>query len=132
MPLNAIDIEAAFAPLTVMKDRTPTSSGPAFEAAFDTLAKTETGGVFAASFQGTSAWERHPNGDELVQIVKGSAQVTVLQEDEENILEMKAGMFVIVPRNCWHRFEAVDGVEVMTMTPQPTDHWRENSLPPKG
>ncbi len=129
MPVSAIDIEAAFASLTAVKDRTPASSGPAFDAAFDTLAHTENGGVFAASFTGTSAWERHLNGDELVQIIKGSATVTVLHHGDENTLEMAAGMFTIVPRGAWHRFHAPKGVEVMTMTPQPTEHWREDNPP---
>ena len=130
--MNTVDIKAAVSSLSMLKDRTPQSSGPAFEAAFDTLATTENGGVFAASFQGVSAWERHPNGDELVQIIDGSVRVTVLQGDAENILEMKAGMFTIVPRNAWHRFEAPTGVVVMTMTPQPTEHWREDGQPPSG
>lgn len=132
MPLNVVDIEAAFASLSVLKNRTPQSAGPDFDAAFDTLAKTEDGGVFAASFQGTSAWERHPHGDELVQIVGGRAAVTVVHDGVENTLDMKAGMVVIVPRGAWHRFDAPDGVQVMTMTPQPTEHWREQGPPPDG
>jgi hypothetical protein len=27
-----------------------------------------------------------------------------------------------VPQNTWHRFEAPDGVSLMTATPQPTEH----------
>ncbi len=131
MPLNAVDIEAAFSSLTVLRNRTPTSSGPDVDAAFDRLADTENGGVFAASFQGTSAWERHPNGDELVQVLKGHATVTILDGNDESTLRMDAGSFVVVPRGAWHRFEAPEGVQVMTMTPQPTDHWRENGPPPR-
>jgi len=131
MALNAVDIRKAFSALTVLRDRTPTSSGPDFDAAFDTLAQTETGGVFAASFQGASAWERHPGGDELVQIVGGQALVTVIHDGEERVFDMKAGSFVIVPRGAWHKFYSSAGVEVMTMTPQPTEHWREDGPPPQ-
>ena len=35
---------------------------------------------------------------------------------------LKAGMVVIVPRGARHRFEAPDGVSLMTSTPQPTQH----------
>jgi mannose-6-phosphate isomerase-like protein (cupin superfamily) len=35
---------------------------------------------------------------------------------------LSAGMVVIVPRNTWHRFEAPDGVSLITATPQPTEH----------
>jgi mannose-6-phosphate isomerase-like protein (cupin superfamily) len=37
-------------------------------------------------------------------------------------LALTAGMMAIVPQGTWHRFEAPDGVCVMTATPQPTDH----------
>ena len=132
MQLSVVDIHAAFASLSGFKDRSPVSAGPAFDAAFDKLTTTETGAVFAAKFQGTSAWERHPNGDELVQIVDGSARVTIMHEGNENVFEMSAGMLTIVPRGSWHRFEAPDGVKVMTMTPLPTEHWRQDGPPPAG
>jgi mannose-6-phosphate isomerase-like protein (cupin superfamily) len=35
---------------------------------------------------------------------------------------MKAGMLAVVPRGRWHRFQAPDGVTLLTATPQPTDH----------
>jgi len=28
----------------------------------------------------------------------------------------------IVPQNTWHRFEAPDGVSIITATPKPTEH----------
>jgi hypothetical protein len=31
-------------------------------------------------------------------------------------------MVAIVPQGAWHRFEAPDGVTLMTATPQPTEH----------
>ena len=37
-------------------------------------------------------------------------------------MSLKAGMVAIVPQNTWHRFEAPDGVSLMTATPQPTEH----------
>ena len=132
MQLSVVDINAAFASLSGFKGRSPVSAGPAFDAAFDKLAVTESGAVFAAKFQGTSAWERHPNGDELVQIVDGNARVTILHEGDENVYEMSAGMITIVPRGAWHRFEAPDGVEVMTLSPQPREHWRQDGPPPAG
>ena len=35
--------------------------------------------------------------------------------------ELGAGEMIVVPANTWHRFET-DGVKLMTVTPQPTDH----------
>jgi len=131
MSVSAVDIEAAVSSLTRLEGRTPKSEGAALEGAFSTLARTDESGIFTACFQGKSAWERHPNGDELVQIVDGSATVTVLHAGRENVLEMTAGSVTMVPRGAWHRFDAPDGVTVMTMTPQPTEHWREDSPPPE-
>ena len=85
--------------------------------------------ISAGGFSGTSQWERHPNGEEIVQIIKGSTKVTLLTEDgtEEHLL--KAGMFIIVPQNTWHQFNAPDGVTLMTTTPQPTEHIEEEYPP---
>ena len=120
--VKAVDIKAALAPLPVLRGRTPETTEADAADAFATLAVYEDGGVFAGSFEGTSPWERHPNGDELVQVLDGAAKVTVLTDQGPQVLDMKAGMVTVVPRNAWHRFEAPDGVTVMTMTPQPTVH----------
>lgn len=126
MPPKAVDIDAAIAPLPVLKNRTPDTEGPEAASAFATLAETENGGVFAGSFEGISQWERHPNGDELVQVLSGATQLTVKMDDGDHTLHMKAGMITVVPRGCWHQFEAPNGVSVMTMTPQPTEHSKAN------
>lgn len=132
MPPRAVDIQATIEPLPVLRNRTAASDGPEVAAAFATLAETETGGVFAGSFSGTSAWERHPVGDELVQVLAGAARLTIVQQDEPHILDIKAGMLTVVPRGCWHRFEAPDGVTVLTMTPQPTEHSTADAPPLDG
>jgi mannose-6-phosphate isomerase-like protein (cupin superfamily) len=102
---------------------------------------TDTTGVFArlseyrdsmisaGGFSGTSQWERHPNGDEIVQILKGETKVTLLTKDGSEEHQLKAGMFIIVPQNTWHQFNAPDGVTLMTTTPQPTEHI-EDEFPP--
>ncbi|MGH7116850.1 MAG: hypothetical protein ACREE9_20435, partial [Stellaceae bacterium] len=46
----------------------------------------------------------------------------VMFDDGPRSYALKAGMVVIVPRGKWHRFEAPDGVSLMTTTPQPTQH----------
>jgi quercetin dioxygenase-like cupin family protein len=120
----AIDIKAEFARLKTLTGRTPTSSDADRENAFARLATYRDGGVFAGKFAGTSAWERHPQGDEIVHIVDGSTDLHLLTETGHEVMTLTAGMFVIVPRNAWHQFVAPDGVCVMTTTPQPTEHLR--------
>ncbi len=80
------------------------------------------GAVFTGSFDGISPWERHNGGDELVHILKGAARLTILSEGSEDVLDLSGGMMTVVPQGCWHRFHAPDGVTVLTVTPQPTDH----------
>ncbi len=119
---KAADIEAALEGLPVLEGRTPETSLDAEDEVFAVLAETEECGAYAGSFSGESPWERHPNGDELVQVLKGETTLTILGENGEDVLDMSTGMMTIVPRGRWHKFRAPNGVTVMTMTPQPTDH----------
>ena len=58
--ITIIDLKAEFAKLTMLRDRTPTSSQADRESAFGRLAPYRDGAIFSAKFAGTSAWERHP------------------------------------------------------------------------
>ena len=118
----AVDIQAELATRPVLRGRRPETPEDEAAEAFATLATFRDGGVFAGSFEGESPWERHPQGDELVQVLAGATTLTVLTEEGPRVLEMKAGMLAVVPRGCWHRFQAPDGVTVLTATPQPTEH----------
>lgn len=122
MTIKIIDIEAQLAPLPVLKCRGEATTEEEANAAFSALAPYRNGAIFAGSFEGDSGWEKHANGDEVVQIQKGSTGLTVLTDSGPETLQLAAGMLVVVPRNHWHRFNAPDGVTVMTVTPQPTDH----------
>ena len=105
-----------------MRGRSPDTSEEEASAAFVTLANYRDGGIFAGSFQGESNWERHSKGDELVQVLAGTTTLTILTEDGAQELQLTAGMLTVVSQGCWHRFRAPDGVTVMTVTPQPTEH----------
>ena len=118
---KAVDIRATIASLPVLRNRRPDTPESEAAPAFAELAKTQNGGVFAGSFEGESAWERHRQGDELVQVLDGEARLTILTEGGPTVLDMKAGMVTVVPQGCWHKFDAPTGVSVLTMTPQPTD-----------
>jgi uncharacterized cupin superfamily protein len=118
----AVDIQAAIAPLPILRMRRPDTPAAEASAAFARLAETRDGAVFAGTFEGQSPWERHPNGDELVQILAGETTLTIMTTDGPNVLVMKAGMLTVVPQGSWHKFDAPNGVTVLTMTPEPTDH----------
>tara|TARA_R110000782_G_scaffold87255_4_gene168943 strand:- start:1005 stop:1391 length:387 start_codon:yes stop_codon:yes gene_type:complete len=119
---KAVDINAVLSTLTPLSCRSPETSEEEASAAFATLAPMNNGAVFTGSFDGTSPWERHSGGDELVHILKGTARLTILSDGSEDVLDLGVGMMTVVPQGCWHRFHAPDGVTVLTVTPQPTDH----------
>ena len=119
---EAVDIKAALALLPTLHGRTPETPDDEAAKSFATLARFGDGAVFVGSFDGNSEWERHRQGDELVQVLDGETELTLLTDDGEQTMTLKAGMLIVVPRGCWHRFEAPNGVTPMTVTPLPTDH----------
>ena len=121
MAIRPVHIRQALEGLPVLDARSETTEEQAGEA-FARLAPFGNGGLFAGSFSGRSPWERHRNGDELVQIIAGATTLTVMEESGPTSFEMTQGMVVVVPQGLWHRFDALEGVTVMTATPQPTDH----------
>jgi len=100
----------------------PDTSAEEVTAAFAVLAPLRDGGIFAGTFSGETAWERHSKGDELVYILDGRATLTIMMEDGPSSCTLTAGMLIVVPRGRWHRFEAPDGVTVLSASPQPTEH----------
>lgn len=122
--VEIVDFAAALGRLTTLQGRTPTSTEAERAGTFARLAPYRDGAIFLAKFAGTSAWERHPQGDEIVQIVAGETTLRLMTDAGCESLSLTAGMMAIVPRNMWHQFVAPDGVSVMTATPQPTEHLR--------
>ena len=122
--IPVVDLKAEFARLTMLKGRTPASSEADRAGAFGRVAPYRDGAIFTAKFAGTSAWERHPQGDEIVQIIDGATTLHLMTAEGRQSLTLRAGMMAVVPQNMWHQFEAPDGVCVMTATPQPTEHVR--------
>ena len=120
--LTIIDLNAELAKLRMLHGRTPETPAAERAGAFARLAPYRDSAINAAKFSGEGPWERHPNGDEIVQIVDGATTLHIMAEEGPQSVALKAGMVVIVPQGAWHRFEAPDGVSLMTTTPQPTEH----------
>ena len=125
-----LDLNAEFSKLTMLKNRTPTSTEAERKGAFARVAPYRDGAIFTAKFAGESAWERHPQGEEIVQIVDGATTLHLMTDDGKQSLSLGAGMMVIVPTNTWHQFET-SGVTLMTATPQPTEHLRHDIDDPR-
>jgi quercetin dioxygenase-like cupin family protein len=129
--ITIIDLKAEFARLTMLRGRTPTTPEAERKGAFARLAPYRDGAIFTAKFAGTSAWERHPQGDEIVQIVDGATTLHLMTAEGRQSLALGPGMMAVVPQNTWHQFEAPEGVCVMTATPQPTEHLRVDVEDPR-
>ena len=122
--VTIVDLKAELGKLNMLRDRRPeTLEAERRESgAFATLAPFRDGNIFSAKFSGNGAWERHPNGDELVQIVDGATRLHIITDDGPQTHELTGGMLVVVPQGAWHRFEAPEGVCLITATPKPTEH----------
>jgi mannose-6-phosphate isomerase-like protein (cupin superfamily) len=122
--VTIIDLNAELGKLNLLHGRRPDMLEEERKAsgAFATLAPFRDGNLFSAKFAGNGAWERHPNGDELVQVVDGAATMHLMTADGPQSHALKAGMVVIVPQGTWHRFESAEGVTLITATPKPTEH----------
>jgi mannose-6-phosphate isomerase-like protein (cupin superfamily) len=122
--ITIVDVKSEMAKLTMLKGRRPDmlEADRKGTNAFATLTPFRDGNIFSAKFSGNGAWERHPNGDELVQVIEGETKFHIITDDGKQTHTLKAGMLVVVPQGAWHRFESPDGVCLMTATPKPTEH----------
>jgi len=120
--LKAVDVGDELSGLEFLEGRGPDTTPEQEGRAFARLADYRNGAVFAGGFSGESPWERHNHGDELVHILDGSTLLTIMTDDGPQQFEMRKGMVIVVPEGRWHKFRSVQGVTLMTVTPQPTEH----------
>jgi mannose-6-phosphate isomerase-like protein (cupin superfamily) len=122
--VTIVDLKAEFGKLNLLRGRRPDMLEAERKAsgAFATLTPYRDGNIFSAKFSGDGAWERHPNGDELVQVIEGETKFHIITDEGPQTHTLKAGMLVVVPQGAWHRFESRDGVCLITATPKPTEH----------
>ena len=122
--IPVIDLNAELAKLHMLRDRTPETTRAQREGSARQLAPYRDGAVFTSKFAGKGAWECHPVGEELVQIIEGAATLDIVTDAGPQSIEVRAGMMAIVPQGAWHRFRSPEGVTVMTVTPTPSEHVR--------
>ena len=64
------------------------------------------------------SWEVHPNGDETVVLLSGSATFIVKQNGKNHEVGMsKSGDSVIVPRGAWHTAKISEPTRMLFVTP---------------
>lgn len=63
-------------------------------------------------------WETHPNGDEVVMLLSGKAELILqLSEGEQSVTLDEAGAFVIVPKNIRHTARISEQAKMLFITP---------------
>ena len=91
---------------------------------FALLARYRDSAILAFKLSGKTAWERHPDGEELVQIVEGTAIIEMATGGPSQSFEVSAGMIAIVPKGVWHRAHFLSGTTLISVTPGQTDFVR--------
>ena len=66
---------------------------------------------------GSSPWERHRNGDELLLVVDGEVDVEVLDGDRSETTRLSEGALFVVPRGRWHQLTAHQPVNILYASP---------------
>jgi mannose-6-phosphate isomerase-like protein (cupin superfamily) len=118
----AISIKKEFTKINRVENRTPNSSNEAMKDAFIKLSDFDNSAIYLSDYSGFSEWERHPAGDELVQVIEGETTLVLLKDDVEHKNKLLPGDLLVVPQGVWHRFESPKGLKVLTITPPPTEH----------
>ena len=86
------------------------------------LAPYRDSAILAFKLSGKTAWERHPDGEELVQIVEGAAVIDMVTDDgPSQSFKVGAGMIAIVPKGVWHRAHFPAGTAAISVTPGKTE-----------
>src|SRR5688572_17066860 len=100
MMLTIADLNAEFAKLNRFRGRTPQTTATEREEnrALARLASYRDGAIFIAKFAGSGLWERHPNGDEIVQIIDGTTKLHVAGDGRSEAFTLTAGAIVIIPQ----------------------------------
>lgn len=84
--------------------------------AIRTLGSLNGAMVGVVRFRGLTPWERHPGGDELLYVIAGGVDVTVLDGDAVRVAAVGAGQLCVVPRGLWHRQRAADDTALLFVT----------------
>lgn len=67
--------------------------------------------------------EMHLDGDEVLYLISGRANVVFLDSAEEDV-EMRPGDGLVVPRGMWHRVDILEPCQIVYATPGPNNKFR--------
>jgi quercetin dioxygenase-like cupin family protein len=114
------DIPAMLRDLPLLRITANTTAEEA-GAAFPQLASFNEGGIFVGRYSGQPPWERHPKADELLHVLEGEIDITVLTDDGPVHATVGVGSVFVVPQGLWHRPVAWAAATLLSATPKPTE-----------
>lgn len=82
-----------------------------------------TFGIAAMSENSPHGGEMHLDGDEVLYLISGHANVVFLDNSEEDV-EMRPGDGLVVPRGVWHRVDILEPCQIVYITPGPNNEFR--------
>lgn len=82
---------------------------------------------------GSSPWEKHNNGDELLFVTDGEVKIEVLEASgSSSSQQLKQGTLFVVPMGKWHQLTAKDNVNILYVSPGEDGVERQREHPLKG
>lgn len=111
--MRAHDLRQALAGVTAAAVTTAEEDA----AAFPRLASFNAGAVYVGRFSGQTPWERHPDADELLYVLEGATDITLLMPNGPAEVSVAAGSVFVVPSGLWHRQLARTGVTLLAAVP---------------
>lgn len=64
------------------------------------------------------SWEMHPAGDEVLYLISGRAELVLLQDDIEIVIQLDTpGSSTIVPKGIWHTARVSETATILFITP---------------
>ena len=67
--------------------------------------------------------EMHPDGDEVLYLISGRANVVFLDSPAPDI-ELRPGAGLVVPQGMWHRVDILEPSQIVYATPGPNNEFR--------
>lgn len=107
---------SAVPPLAITRDTTEAEANGAIRE----IGRLEERFLGVMRFSGTTPWERHPDGDELLHVLDGEVDVRVLTDDGPVDVAVPAGSLFVCPRGFWHRQTPRAAATVFFATPTAT------------
>jgi mannose-6-phosphate isomerase-like protein (cupin superfamily) len=76
----------------------------------------------SASIGQRSPWERHPEGQELLHVLEGGVEVTLLLDSGPVTTRLDAGSIFVVPTGVWHSHTPLVATIELGATPGKSEH----------